>query len=144
VVKTDLNGNELWRRTFGKTESDWINSVQLTSDGGIILAGVTYSYGNGGSDAWLIKISGDSGLTPTPNPMTTETSIPLSSPTLTLTPTSAPTSKITERITNTPKVIESTPMPITPVPSTPRMPGFEIILTIAGICTMLYLIKYNR
>lgn len=144
VVKTDVNGNELWRRTFGKTESDWINSVHLTSDGGIILAGVTYSYGNGSSDAWLIKISGDSDLSPTPNPMKTETLIPLSSPTLTLTPTSAPTSKTTELINNSSKIIESTPIPITSAPSTPRMPGFEIILAIAGISTMLYLRRYNR
>jgi len=44
-----------WDRTFGGTASEGISSIQLTLDGGYILAGWTGSYGAGGSDAWLIK-----------------------------------------------------------------------------------------
>lgn len=55
IIKTDAEGNELWERTFGGSDTDMINSVQPTSDGGYILAGWTYSYGTGGGDLWIIK-----------------------------------------------------------------------------------------
>ena len=55
LVRTDAKGNELWNRTFGGSNNDEASSVQQTSDGGYILAGSTYSYGAGNSNAWLIK-----------------------------------------------------------------------------------------
>ncbi len=55
IIKTDANGNQQWDRTFGgaKTEQGW--SIQQTLDGGYTLTGYTWSFGDGGSDAWLIK-----------------------------------------------------------------------------------------
>ena len=56
LVKTDSEGNKEWDRTFGGSSGDFAHSVQQTSDGGYILAGVTYSYGeSGGCDFWLVK-----------------------------------------------------------------------------------------
>lgn len=55
LIKTDANGTEQWNRTFGGKGIDEASSVQQTSDGGYILAGKTYSYGNGYGGAWLIK-----------------------------------------------------------------------------------------
>jgi len=46
---------EQWNRTFGGLKWDWGNSIEITSDGGYLLNGITNSYGAGNSDGWLIK-----------------------------------------------------------------------------------------
>lgn len=55
LIKTDASGAHLWNKTFGRNGDDIANSIQQTSDSGLILAGHTTSYGTGLSDAWLIK-----------------------------------------------------------------------------------------
>ena len=62
LIKTDVNGDSLWSRTFGGNANDLCLSVQQTSDGGYILAGDTRSFGVGYTDFWLVKTdaNGDS------------------------------------------------------------------------------------
>ncbi|PKM76685.1 MAG: hypothetical protein CVU90_11395 [Firmicutes bacterium HGW-Firmicutes-15] len=55
LVKTDANGDIVWKNTFGGAADDWANSVRETADGGYILVGCTRSYGSGGIDIYVIK-----------------------------------------------------------------------------------------
>ncbi len=56
VIKTDINGDTIWTRTFGGASGDLGNSVIQTDDSCYIVAGGTSSYGVGGGDVYLIKI----------------------------------------------------------------------------------------
>jgi len=55
LIKTDMNGNEIWNKSYGGQYLDIGKSVIQTSDGGYVLTGSTSSYGAGNHDAWLIK-----------------------------------------------------------------------------------------
>ena len=52
LIRTDANGDSIWTRTYGSADDGgW--SVQQTTDGGYIIAGATYSFGN--DDVYLIR-----------------------------------------------------------------------------------------
>ncbi|MCK4576758.1 hypothetical protein KAU34_10145, partial [candidate division WOR-3 bacterium] len=59
VIKTDVNGDTLWTKTYGGEKDDVGVSIQKTSDSGYIIAGRTTSFGSGYYDVYLIKINDD-------------------------------------------------------------------------------------
>jgi hypothetical protein len=56
VLKLDASGNVQWQKTYGGTYDDYANSIQQTSDGGYIVAGVTKSFRAGNADVWVLKL----------------------------------------------------------------------------------------
>jgi hypothetical protein len=55
LIKTDSNGELIWDKTYGNTGLDWASSMQITSDGGFIIAGYFVRFIN--ADAFLLKIN---------------------------------------------------------------------------------------
>lgn len=58
LVKTDPLGSIIWERAYG-TELGWDlgRSIRQTDDGGYIMTGWTDSFGEGGMDIWLLRLS---------------------------------------------------------------------------------------
>ncbi len=62
LIKTDMNGDTVWTKTYGGTNNERGNYIKQTSDGGYIITGYTESFGAGGQDLYVIKLgaTGDS------------------------------------------------------------------------------------
>lgn len=63
VIKLDKDGELDWKRTYGGSKSECGNSLTTTSDGGILITGLTFSYdgdfngmNKGGRDIFVIKL----------------------------------------------------------------------------------------
>jgi len=59
LLKYDASGTLQWARTAGGSGDDEADSVQQTSDGGYISAGITAAFGSNISDAWVMKLDGN-------------------------------------------------------------------------------------
>ena len=59
LIKTDSDGNTEWTKTFGDQFNEEARSLLLTSDGGFAMGGLSWSFGTGQSDYWLIKTDSD-------------------------------------------------------------------------------------
>ncbi|MBU0764611.1 MAG: T9SS type A sorting domain-containing protein [Bacteroidetes bacterium] len=61
IVKLDNAGNFLWEKSYGGTMSDQANDIIETSDGGLLIAGFSYSgdgdvsVNQGAEDVWIVK-----------------------------------------------------------------------------------------
>jgi len=56
LIKTDASGKKLWQKTFGGALDDEARCVQLTEDGGFIIAGFVTRVSTGYTDVYLTKM----------------------------------------------------------------------------------------
>ena len=59
LIRTNSNGDTLWTKTYGGDDRDIARSIQLTNDGGYIIAGDADSFGAGDYDVYLIRLDKD-------------------------------------------------------------------------------------
>ncbi|MEM2099232.1 MAG: hypothetical protein QXU99_05780 [Candidatus Bathyarchaeia archaeon] len=61
IVRTDIEGKPIWNITVGGENVDKLFSAIELPDG-FVLVGLTASFGNGGSDVWVIKLVEDGSI----------------------------------------------------------------------------------
>ncbi len=70
VVKIDNSGNILWSKCLGGTDIEMASAIELTGDGGFIIAGYTQSsdgdvtgyHGGEGKDFWVVRLNDTGGV----------------------------------------------------------------------------------
>ena len=63
LIKLDKLFNTTWAKTYGGTNWDFGNCVEQTLDGGYIICGETFSFGNGDEDYYIIKTNANGDTT---------------------------------------------------------------------------------
>jgi len=51
-----------WAKSYGGTEHDYAASIRQTPDGDYLVAGHTYSFGNGYYDVWVLKLDSNGNI----------------------------------------------------------------------------------
>lgn len=59
IIKTNSNGEEIWKKTFGGTSHDWAKKIIKAPEGGYFICGSTQSEGAGSFDMFLMKMDED-------------------------------------------------------------------------------------
>ena len=62
TLRLDINGSMMWQRVFGGDKLDTAQDVTLAEDGSLLVAGYTFSEGNGENDIWLVHMSAEGAL----------------------------------------------------------------------------------
>jgi len=70
AVKIDTLGEIEWQNTIGGSDTDWLNTLKATPDGGCILGGASYSGisgditepNQGAADLWLVKLDAEGAI----------------------------------------------------------------------------------
>jgi len=62
IIKLDSSGNIEWHNAYGGWDGDFAHSIQETAEGDYIVSGCTFSFGNGGREAWIMKLNKDGDL----------------------------------------------------------------------------------
>ncbi|GAA4838365.1 hypothetical protein GCM10023331_24420 [Algivirga pacifica] len=59
VYRIDAQGEKIWERTYGGGDTDRGNALELAHDGGVLLAGFSYTFAEASLDCWVVKFSAE-------------------------------------------------------------------------------------
>ncbi|MCX5859468.1 MAG: hypothetical protein NT056_06175 [Proteobacteria bacterium] len=109
VLKLNSYGTVAWQKTYGGTSDDF-GLIRQTSDGNYIVVGSSNSFGAGGYDLWVLKLSSDGSIifNPSSGASVTNTSATVTDTSATITNTSATITNTSATITNTNATITDT------------------------------------
>lgn len=62
IVKLDASGLLQWTRSVGGAALDYGESIMQTTDGGYVIGGLTYSFGAGNQDVFVVKLDAGGNL----------------------------------------------------------------------------------
>lgn len=62
LLKLTADGEQEWSQSYGGNSYDEIEMLIETSDGGYLMTGYTFSFGNGSGDVYLVKLDANGGL----------------------------------------------------------------------------------
>ncbi|MFC1955746.1 hypothetical protein ACFLWZ_04360 [Chloroflexota bacterium] len=62
VLKLDSNGDAEWQKTYGGSYLENARCIEQTTGGGYIVAGSTDSFGAGGSDFWVLRLTSNGNI----------------------------------------------------------------------------------
>lgn len=62
VLKVSKTGVVKWQRSIGGIGSEWFTTIAGAADDGFLLGGVTYSFGAGFTDFWIVRVDGSGGV----------------------------------------------------------------------------------
>lgn len=57
IVKVDDSGDVIWQATVGGAQFDQLSDLVRAADGSYVATGLTYSFGSGSADAWVLRLS---------------------------------------------------------------------------------------
>jgi uncharacterized delta-60 repeat protein len=64
ILKLDPSGNIQWQKIYGETAFEEAVSVQQISNGRILVAGQSLSYGSGSGDVWILRMNSNGEIDP--------------------------------------------------------------------------------
>lgn len=77
IIKISATGSLQWQKSYGSWADDWAYSIQQTSDGGYIIAGISGSNDgdvtghHGNQDFWIVKLGVNNVVNTINNPLIT-------------------------------------------------------------------------
>lgn len=59
ILKLRSDGRVAWQKAYSGQQADFVRTVREAGDGGILVAGETFSFGQGEDDSWALKLDSE-------------------------------------------------------------------------------------